>query len=268
MFFILLFFVGTYANAQKLPKVQQVSKRAPLNIKIDGKTNEWNNKFLAYNTNVDLFYTLSNDDKNLYLTVRAVDPLVIRKIINGGLVFTINTSDNKSDKSHNISFGYPVFDRQNWPILNIRQKPVVTKDSSISSKQVDSFMYAANQQMSTKAKEIKISGISAIDDTLISVYNDYEIKASGLFDHQVAYNFELAIPLKYLGLNVNEKQKFSYNILLNGSDHVEGVILLSKNYVNGEARGGMIVPKNPPRGIEIEYMRYPNDFWGEYTLAK
>ncbi len=265
IFVILLFFISTYTYAQKLPKIQLTGQRAPLNIKIDGKANEWNNQFLAYNTNVDLFYTLSNDDKNLYLAVHVVDPLVIRKIINAGMVLTINPSGNKSDTSHRVSVTFPIFDRQNWPTFNLRQKPVVTKDSTVSSKQVDSFMNAANQQMALKAKEIRVLGIPAIGDTLISVYNDNEIKASAQFDHQIAYNFELAIPINYLRLNANEQQKFSYNIMLNGSTHIEGVILLFKS--DGRP-AGMVVPKNPPPGIEIEYMHHPTDFWGEYTLAK
>ena len=253
------------ADAQKLPKIQQVSQRAPSNIKIDGKTSEWGNQFMAYNSNLEVFYTISNDDKNVYLALQAVDPLVIRKIINAGLAFTINTSGNKNDKSHNISVEFPVFDRQNWPTLNIRQKPVVTKDSSISSKQVDSFMYAANQQISTKAKEIKVLGIAAIGDTLISVYNDNDIKASAQFDHKIAYNFELALPVKYLGLSVDDQSKFIYNIQLNGAHTIEGVIFTY------DAKGNTtmhITVKNPPSGLELEYMKYPTDFWGEYTLTK
>ena len=37
------------AHAQKLPKVQKTSIRAPENIKIDGKANEWDNKYQAFN---------------------------------------------------------------------------------------------------------------------------------------------------------------------------------------------------------------------------
>jgi hypothetical protein len=41
------------ANAQKLPNVQQVSLRAPANIKIDGKATEWSG-FKALNTATDV----------------------------------------------------------------------------------------------------------------------------------------------------------------------------------------------------------------------
>jgi hypothetical protein len=255
--------VNICANAQKLPKIQQTSFRAPLNIRIDGKLNEWDNQFKAYNTATEVFYTLSNDDKYLYLALQANDPLVIRKIINAGITFTINTSGNKKD--HNIAFTYPIFDKQNFPVLNLRQKPIVTKDSTIGSKQIDSFVNEANSQLSSKAKEIKIKGIPGFTDSLISVYNKYEIKAASLFNHKIAYNYELAIPIKYLGLTINDPVKFIYNIQLNGSFLVEGVIFTPPD-ANGNTSMTITV-KNPPRGIELQYMKYPNDFWGEYNLA-
>lgn len=61
------------AFAQKLPKVQTTSVWAPPNIKIDGKTTEWNDRFQAHNTGNHVFYTLSNDNKNLYLALRMED---------------------------------------------------------------------------------------------------------------------------------------------------------------------------------------------------
>jgi len=67
-------------HAQTLPKVQEASLRAPDNIKIDGKPTEWNNQFQAYNTATDLFYTIANDDQNLYLVIQAKKPLSISKI--------------------------------------------------------------------------------------------------------------------------------------------------------------------------------------------
>ena len=73
IFLFPLLFLSIYTCAQKLPKIQDVNQRAPSNMKIDGKPAEWNDQFLAYNTNVEVFYTLSNDDKNLYLALRAVN---------------------------------------------------------------------------------------------------------------------------------------------------------------------------------------------------
>lgn len=73
------------ANAQKLPDIQKSGLRAPANLRIDGKATEWNNKFQAFNKNIDVFYTISNDDDNLYLAIQAIDIKTIYKIFNGGI---------------------------------------------------------------------------------------------------------------------------------------------------------------------------------------
>src|ERR1700709_19758 len=96
---MLLFFIvgcNIAANAQKLPNVQQGEMRATTNIKIDGKTNEWN--FVAYNKNTEVYYTIANDDADLYLIVKAVKPDIVDKLIFGGLTLTVNASGKKSEK--------------------------------------------------------------------------------------------------------------------------------------------------------------------------
>ena len=48
-----------------------------LNLKIDGKANEWGESFAASNKRTSLLYSLANDDKNLYLVIKA--PVIINK---------------------------------------------------------------------------------------------------------------------------------------------------------------------------------------------
>src|SRR5476651_452394 len=88
---------GCFLNttAQKLPTVQIGSLRAPANIKIDGKATEWGNQFQAYNNHVEFYYTLSNDDKNLYLTVQATEKEIVRRIMNGGISLVVNKTGKK-----------------------------------------------------------------------------------------------------------------------------------------------------------------------------
>jgi len=69
------------SNAQKLPAVQKESVWAPITVKIDGKAAEWGNKFQAYNSSTEIYYTISNDDNNLYLAIKAVDPDIINKFL-------------------------------------------------------------------------------------------------------------------------------------------------------------------------------------------
>src|ERR1700744_2069010 len=95
------------AMAQKLPTVQKESVFAPTNIKIDGKATEWDDQFRAYNNAIDVFYTLSNDNENLYLIVRSKEHNIVDKLIRGGITLTVNHLADKKDKSP-VTITYPI----------------------------------------------------------------------------------------------------------------------------------------------------------------
>jgi len=246
--------------AQKLPKIQEASLRIPDNVKIDGKSTEWDNKFQAYNNSTDIFYTIANDDEKLYLIIQATDPIIIRKIIAGGITLTINSTGDKKDKG--VAITYPIFEKKNWPIINWKNKPKVTNKTTDNGKLLDSFMYAGNKQLADKSKEIKVFGIKGLD-TLISVYNEDGIRAASLFDHQIAYTYELAVPLKYLALSGDDQNKFSYNIRVNGSESIEGATV---KHIEG---GTLVTGGNGSiSAVDAQYMLDPTDFTGSYILAK
>jgi len=85
----------TSVYSQKLNTVQQGSVWAPANIKIDAKLKEWDDTFQAYNKVTEVFYTVSNDDKNLYLVIKSTDPINNNKIIAGGINFLCYHPENK-----------------------------------------------------------------------------------------------------------------------------------------------------------------------------
>ncbi len=259
------------AAAQKLPNVQTASIRAPTNIKIDGKTTEWNNKFQAYNHATDVFYTVSNDDIKLYLTVQATDQLVINKIMSGGVTFTIQKSGKKTDKG-GISVTYPLFDKKNMPFVHVSGggggmaiTDEVAGGGSINSRpanskefQGDSIMHIYNKSLEA-AKYISVTGIKTLD-SLTSVYNTEGVRVAQLFDNQMRYTYELAIDLKLLGLQANDASKFAYHISINpfippfesGPTPVKPaagfVTVMADDHMSGSGA--------------------TTDMWGEYTLAK
>ncbi len=105
------------ANAQKLPNTQKVSVWAPQSIKIDGKATEWNDSYQAYNNATDINYTLSNDDKNLYLAIKATNRLVIDgRILSGGISFTVNHTLSKKD-ANAVTVTYPVGHGKDWNLM-------------------------------------------------------------------------------------------------------------------------------------------------------
>lgn len=250
--------VNINAQAQKLPKVQQESVYAPANIKIDGKAAEWDNQYRAYNTDNHIFYTVSNDDKDLYLTVFSPEYENLSKIIYGGITLTISDANTKKD---NASISFPVQDyNKNWGLARsaFEYHHNLKNDILANKGKIDTLMNSLNTRSSNTFKEIQVSGIKEIDDPLISIYNTQGIKAALLFDNKIALTYELAVPLKYLGLSASDPGRIKYNIKLNGRK-------LPAPNPNAPP------PPRPANGatdLTGLYLDTPTDFGGEYTLAK
>jgi hypothetical protein len=268
----LVFGIGLRAGAQKLPNVQTESVKAPADIKIDGKVDEWNNQFKAYNHSTEVYYTLSNDDQHLYLALQATIPDVVNKIIAGGITLTIQKSDKKNDK-RGVSITYPIYEKNNRPTLGITHRVSmengVTHTETSSPPMNDSTINARNKQLRDKSKYIGVTGLPGLD-TLISIYNENGIRTGQLMDSKGAYTYELSVDLKLLGLSANEVSKFAYHLVLNGVNGGDAVVKIKS--ADGSAptpemqnmANEMMAKMNAANGG----MMTPTDFWGEYTLAK
>lgn len=237
----------TSVIAQKLPNVQNESVRAPSNIKIDGKATEWNDKLKAQNSATELFYTLSNDDENLYLTVQTKFNDIIDKIMRGGITLNVNPTVAKKSESH-VSITYPSLDVTGVSSLTnkitVKNSPEANPDANPVS--IDDL----NKAFATQSKVVAVSGINGIQSGEISIYNENGIQAASHFDDNLGYTYELAIPLKYLSLPDNGSKPFSYQIKVNEPKlftRLEGVR-----------------PSAPMKRTAAA----ATDVWGEYTLAK
>lgn len=197
--------------AQKLPNKQINSVWLPLHSKIDGKAMEWNNQFQAYNHATELFFTIANDEKNLYLITYTTDaPTIFNKIMTGGLTLLVDNSKQK------LSITYPFFSKKNRPYFKRKMKGDDDGLPDFLKKKLnDSLMLYNNAVLATKAKEILVHE-SNRPDSIVSIYNEDDIKVAGLFDVKQGYTFELCVPLKYLGLTENTAEKFKYKISING----------------------------------------------------
>lgn len=243
-------------SAQKLPNKQQVSLRAPTNIKVDGKATEWDNKFQAYNTATDIFYTIANDDNNLYLAVQATEIIIINKIMEGGIKFSVTDPEKKNKV---VSITYPLIDPKNKATFAIK------KDwEDDSDRHEDSVMTAYNKTLSQKVKLIGTSGIEGVDSVL-SIYNQDNIQAAGLFGRKRIYTCEMAISLKHLGLSTSSPlKKISYHILLSGPK--TGVNVPMTIALPGATAADVAMVERV--NAMVQRATSPTDFSGEYTLAK
>jgi hypothetical protein len=250
------------ALAQKLPKIQQTGKRAPAEIKIDGKTTEWNGEFQAYNINNRIYYTISNDDDNLYLTLCASDGYGNEKAI-FGISFMVKLpaeKGNKSKESVVVIFPTLIGVRKIEPIRITAHTVRLLKDDTTNAakKKIDSLRLFANKRIDDVFKEINVTGIKEIHEPSISIYNTEGIKVAAQFNDHMQYTYELAIPLKYLGPSINSGQKFNYNIKMNGIPEKSP----GSPYPTPTISGGIAF-----LGQDNAYVMYPTDFSGVYTCT-
>jgi hypothetical protein len=295
-------------QAQKLKSVQEASVWAPANVKVDGKLKEWDDSFQAYNKTTDVFYTIANDDQNLYFVIKSTLPMNNNKIMAGGMDFTINTAGKKSEKdAYKIIF--PLIDMSSFRNQMMSARPgggggggaqnvtvmrVGGGGTFVSSGPMppgvggppDSTAIAAMRKRALgNIKEIKLLGFAAADipDSVISIYNEYGVKAAVDYDAKGNLTCEIAVPLKYLRLATDGPKEFAYNIKLNGLNlssmlppgmpmpmpggggGVADVVVVGRSANGG---GGGDMPRGMPSMNDMQSMISPTDFWGKYILAK
>ncbi len=288
---------------KKLKDVQATNLLAPEKAKVDGNLIEWNDNFQAYNKSTKLFYTLSNDDKYLYLVVKSTDATNNTKIIAGGITLTINTEGKKKEEE-----GYSVM----FPVPKVQERGQRGQRGAggpgggpggfagaggFGRRVVDSAaLLEQRKQTVATSKEIRVSGFKDITDTLISIYNEHSIKAAISYDAKGNYQYETAIPLKLLNLSVDNPKEFAYNVKVNGRqlpnfDRQEFAGNGGGGNLGGGGGGGNFGAGGGGGargaggggnargaggggnfggrgGIDIAELTSPSDFWGKYTLAK
>jgi hypothetical protein len=283
LFIVLLLSPGLKIIAQShLKNVQATSVWAPANVRIDGKLNEWEDNFQAYNKSTRLFYTLSNNEKYLYLAITSTDAQNNTKIAAGGITLIINTAGKKKDKDAFI-LTYPVISTTGRGRGRGGRRQRSSGDDTAA-------INAAHRQFIESSKEIKVLGFKDVDDTLISIYNEYGIKTAIGYDTLGNYNYELAIPLKLLGISPDNTSEIAYNVKVNGlqiANSDQGKVMLNAFQgggggvsVSGDGGfggggrggggrgGGSKAGGKATNDIDFQDLTSPTDFWGKYTLAK
>jgi hypothetical protein len=269
------------AHAQKVNELQEVSILAPHAIKIDGKNFEWKDTDFSVNKRTSISYIMSNDDKNLYLVIKSTDVPNNSKIMAGGITLSINPDGKKKEKE-SITLTYPVIHRTGRGLGGGGMRRIGGfggGGAQPNAKERDSMMAAMQKTQLAQAKEIKIKGFKTTTDTLISIYNEYSIKAFANIDKDNAFFYELQIPLDALGISKDVPKEFAYNIKLNGLQ-LPG--LDGGGFSGGGGRGaggggfggggrgpGGGGGRGPGGGnFDFQAMISPTDFWGKYTIKK
>lgn len=271
--------VSIAARNKKLPNIQKVSVRAPDDLKIDGSLEEWDNRFKAFNKTTGLFYTISNNDEYIYLTVQAKNKRIINKLMSGGMSFTISNSCIATDTT-NVTILFPLMPLPlSREILHTAGKGITETPNGryeVTYKSNKVSIPQANNELIENMQYIKVAGVEKITDfvnpftvtnyqqfpllrhnfKLLSIDNQSGIKAITRFDDKGAYNYELAIPVRYLNRVIDNYQKFGYNITLHGrsEDNRPGAILCCGPYLTSKVA----------YNADVET---PTGFWGEYVIV-
>jgi hypothetical protein len=273
---ICLSFLTISLFAQKLPDVQQSIVNVPANLKIDGKATEWNETFAAENKRTDLFYSMTNDDKNLYLVIKSTASATTNKIMLGGITFVVNSQGKKKEKDA-PTISYPIIVRANRQqggrAGQTRQgaQGGFQNRAQQTTAQRDSVAMLQRKTQLAGVKEIKVAGFKSITDSLISIYNEYGIKAVASIDSKGAFIYELAVPLNMLDLSASNSKEIAYQIKLNGLVNTSfggGGGNAGGNFGGGNrggAGGSFGGGGNASGGQDL---MNPTDFWGKYMIQK
>lgn len=280
--FLLAALAFLQASAQKLPTVQTASVKLPDNFKIDGKADEWDDKFKAFNPATDLSYTIANDDKRLYIiflrdskinenkvqtgNTRIRPGTLINSIVYGGIRINIQKNATKTDKGA-VSIKFPYFENGNKVAFNLKNLGKIDEAA-------DSTMKANNKKLTEATKWIYTDGIAGVDSVL-PIYNDKGIEVANAFDIKKNYICEVAIDLQLLGLSAANATKFTYHILVNAdpNKYTVGQQILNDPNVRIMNIDGTLMSLAKSQEIirdasNVPVMNATTDFWGGYTLAK
>lgn len=267
---------STSVFAQKADDIQVGNLLTP-KIKVDGNSNDWTLPLKATNKTTGLSYTIANDAKNLYVVMQAANVNDTRKILMGGITFIIN-EDGKKKTKEALTLTYPVITRNSRRVAfgggAGGQRPTGATFQNMTQEQRDSMQLSFGKRQIEAAKDIKIFGFKNVTDTLVSIYNEYSIKAMANLNDKGVYTYEIAIPLALIPVDVNKE--FGYSIKLNG--------LQVGNFGGGESRvggggGGAQIRMTTSGGggfgggqgsgnIDFQNLMSPTDFWGKYSIAK
>lgn len=271
---LLLSSTAFFAQAQKVTELQEVSITAPHAVKVDGKNFEWKPTDFSVSKRTSLSYILSNDDKNLYLVIKSTDVANNRKIMMGGITFSINPDGKKKEKE-SLTLTYPVVNMQG-PGGNRRGGGMQAMrmgggfgGGQMSQKQRDSASAAMMKTQLAAAKEIRLNGFKKTTDSLVSIYNTSSIKAFATIDAENTYFYEVQIPLEELGIPATSVKEFAYNIKLNGLQipgfDGPGGGGGGRGGFGGGGRGGF---GGGGGNMDFQAMMSPTDFWGKYILSQ
>lgn len=188
----------------------------------DGLLDDWQDSLSLYNETTKLHYSLSNDDKNIYLALKSNSRQELTRILIGGISFSAVLEDKKKD---NPTVTFPVLDRTPGKPKNAQEQPEEGE---------------RQKMILSRIKDIKVKGFKEIIDGGISLQNTYGIRAGAAFDDKNNLVQEIVIPLSLLNLDPLSAELVTYQIKINGLQVPQnGGGMSGRPGYQQQSRGGM-----------------------------
>ena len=188
-------------------------------VKIDGKLLEFSDSLSNYDKSTKLYYAFTHDQNNLYVFLKSNKQMEQNKIMAGGISVSVNATGKKKAIS---AITFPIVDRTAM-MAEMRNRGNRNSENTAQKTPEERAKERTEmrQKMLTRLKEIKATGFNDITVESISIYNTYGIKTGINYNDKNALIYELAIPLKLVGLDAASTNEFAINIKLNGIEMPE-----------------------------------------------
>ncbi|MCJ8212093.1 hypothetical protein MUY27_20415 [Mucilaginibacter sp. RS28] len=205
--------MATYAHGQNK---QDHLQPPPAGISIDGSLKDWGDSLRYYNEDKKLYYSLANDQENLYMAMRVNDLTEQRRILAAGLTLGVNP---KGKKKETYSITFPVGETGNAPFGDIHRRNDGGDGKDGADNRPSPDADAREEMMRarlTKLRNIKVTGFPDIESEVITTANTYGIKTAIDIDKDGYLVYEAAIPLKFFHAEINDKNEWAFNFKING----------------------------------------------------
>jgi hypothetical protein len=230
-------------------KAEMINTRWANNpIVADGSLSDWPDSLSLFNEATNLYYSLANDDKNVYLAIRSASKQDLTKILAGGISFSANIEGKKKDPATVI---FPVLDRTPGKSKNTKEQPEIEE---------------MQKQILSRIKDIKVAGFKEIIDGGISLQNTYGIRAAASFDKNNNLIQEIIIPLSLLNLSTTSAAEVTYSIRVNGLQGAS-VGMNQRQTAQRQPMGGMYGGQFPPRNSAMNKLLTSTEFYIRSRLA-
>ncbi|MCW3465454.1 hypothetical protein [Chitinophaga nivalis] len=236
---------GILYNLHTFAQDSDSNKWAPAEVKIDGQLTEWPKPLQFYNNVTKLFYTIANDQEQLYVVVSVPDQQSQLKIMRSGITITVNATGKKKGGA---SVTFPL-----------------TAEAAAAAPDVPEASRALiagelKKQILAGVREIQVDGFEGIPAGNIPVQNQYGIRTASSFDAAGNLICELVIPLKTAGIAPGTDKPIAYRFKVNALKKDD------KKEQRPPRAQGQPAPM-PGEGPDTFALFYSADFWTRQTLA-